>query len=128
MQPAFIDHIVIVVKELQRTEQFYSVFLGKPIHQDKESVVYKIGETKLFFVLPHGEFSRIDKDLGSLNHFAFGVRTSEELKRFENTMNDAGIKNSGIQIDKYGNKEFIWFDDPDNYRVELYCRPFDESR
>jgi hypothetical protein len=34
-----------------------------------------------------------------------------------------GIKQSGIQVDKYGNNEFIWFDDPDGYRVEFYCRP-----
>ena len=120
---SFIDHIVIVVQDLRRTEEFYTVFLREPIHADAESVVYQIGETKLFFVLPDGEFSKTDKDLGSLNHVAFGVRTPKELRESETILNKARIKHSGIQIDKYGNKEFIWFDDPDGYRVEFYCRP-----
>lgn len=124
MQSTFIDHIVIVVRELHRTTQFYSVFLGKPIHQDNESIAYQIGQTKLFFVLPYGEFNKTDKDLGSLNHLAFGVRTADELRVFEKALNEAKIENSGIKVDKYGNKEFIWFDDPDGYRVEFYCRPY----
>ena len=120
---SFIDHIVIVVQDLRRTEQFYTVFLREPVHVDAESVAYQIGETKLFFVLPYGQFSKTDKDEGSLNHVAFGVRTSKELSESETILNKAKIKHSGIQIDRYGNKEFIWFDDPDGYRVEFYCRP-----
>ena len=58
-----------------------------------------------------------------MNHLAFGVRTGEELREFEKTLNDAGITNSGIKTDKYGNKEFIWFDDPSGIRLEIYCRP-----
>ena len=122
MQPSFIDHVVIIAKDLGRTERFYSVFLGEPVHQDAESVAYKIGETKLFFVLPYGSFEKTDKDSGSLNHLAFGVRTLEELRQFEKALEDAGIKHSGVQLDKYGNKDFIWFDDPDSYRLEFYCR------
>lgn len=112
-----------MIKNVEETEQFYSSFLGKPEHQDKEQVAYKIGDTKIFFGLAYGDFEKSDKDKSSLNHIAFGVRSTEELKEFEKTLNDAGIKNSGILIDKYGNKEFIWFDDPNGYRLEFYCRP-----
>jgi catechol 2,3-dioxygenase-like lactoylglutathione lyase family enzyme len=125
MQPLFIDHIVIIAREIERTERFYSVFLGKPEHRDAESVCFKIGATKLFFVLPYGDFEKTDKDSGSLNHLAFGVRTLAELRDFERTLEDAGIKQSGVLMDKYGNKEFLWFDDPDGYRLEFYCRPAD---
>jgi len=122
---SFIDHIVIVVQDLGRTELFYTAFLLEPVHSDAESVAYQIGETKIFFVLPYGEFSKTDKDRGSLNHVAFGVRTPKELRESETILNEAKIKHSGIQIDRYGNKEFIWFDDPDGYRVEFYCRPLE---
>jgi catechol 2,3-dioxygenase-like lactoylglutathione lyase family enzyme len=122
MQPLFIDHIVIIAKELERTERFYSVFLGEPEHRDAESVCFKVGETKLFFVLPYGDFEKTGKDSGSLNHLAFGVRTLNELRGFEGVLRKAGIQHSGVQLDKYGNKEFIWFDDPDGYRLEFYCR------
>ncbi len=123
MQPKYIDHLVVIVKSIEETEKFYSSFLGKPEHQDKEQVTYKIGETKIFFGLPYGDFEKVDKDKSSLNHLSFGVKISEELKEFEKILNNAGIKNSGIQIDKYGSKEFIWFDDPNGYRLECYCRP-----
>lgn len=123
MKPKYIDHLVIIVKNTEETERFYSSFLGKPEHQDKDQVVYKIGDTKIFFGLAYGEFEKVNKDKSSLNHLAFGVKTSEELKEFEMTLNNASIKNSRIQIDKYGSKEFIWFDDPNGYRLECYCRP-----
>lgn len=121
MQPKFIDHIVLIVKNIEETEKFYTSFLGKPVQIDKEQVAYKVGETKIFFGLAYGEYEKSDKDKTSLNHLAFGVRTGEELREFEKTLNEANIKNSGIKIDKYGNKEFIWFDDPSGIRLEIYC-------
>jgi glyoxylase I family protein len=125
MQISFIDHIVIIVKNIQETEKFYSNFLGSPEYHEEETVVYKIGDTKVFFVLPHGEFEKTDKDKSGLNHIAFGVRTLEELKSFESILNKTAIQHSGIKTDKYGNKEFIWFDDPSDIRVEIYCRPLE---
>lgn len=123
MELKFIDHIVLVVKNIEETEKFYSSFLGKPDHQDENQVAYKIGETKIFFGLPFGEYEKSDKDKTSLNHLAFGVKTPEELRGVEKVLNEAGIQNSGIKIDKYGNREFIWFDDPSGIRLEIYCRP-----
>jgi len=125
MQISFIDHIVIIVKSIQETEKFYSGFLGLPEYVSEETVVYKIGGTKVFFVLPHGEFEKTDKDKSGLNHIAFGVRTLEELKSFEALLNKTSIQHSGIKTDKYGNKEFIWFDDPSDIRLEIYCRPLE---
>ena len=122
MKPKFIDHIVLIVKDVKETEKFYSAFLGKPEQLDKEQVAYKIGNTKIFFGLPYGEYGTLDKDKGGLNHLAFGVRNLDELKELEATLNKADIKHSGIQIDKYGGKEFIWFDDPNGYRLEFYLR------
>jgi catechol-2,3-dioxygenase len=122
MTPTSIDHLVIIVKNIEETEKFYTKFLGNPLELTEEQVVYTIGETKIFFGLPYSEWKEIDKDASGLNHLAFGVRTPEELRKFEKTLNDGDIKNSGVQIDKWGNKEFIWFDDPNGYRLEFYCR------
>lgn len=123
MQPKFIDHIVIIVKNLKKTKSFYNKFLGEPQEKYDDSVSYKIGDTKIFFGLPYGEWQDSDKDHTSLNHLAFGVRTPDELKEFEKLLNDSGIKNSGLQIEKDSKRDFIWFDDPDGYRLEIYCRP-----
>lgn len=123
MKPKYIDHIVLIVKDVEATAKFYSTFLGEPIQKDKEQVSYQIGEIKLFFGLPYKDYVLGDKDSYSLNHLAFGVRNIDELKQFEKILNDAVITNKGIRLDKYGKREYVSFDDPDGYRIEFYHRP-----
>lgn len=124
MKPELIDHIVLLVKELGRTKAFYSAFLGDLVHEDKESISFQVGHTKVFFALPYRDDKEFvfDKDRIGLNHIAFGVGAIEELKAFEKQLGENGIKHSGIQIDKYGGEEFLWFDDPDGIRLEFYLR------
>jgi len=123
MQPKYIDHIVLISKNIEITHNFYGHFLGEPESKDEYSICWKIGEIKLFFVIGEKDYILGDKDSYSLNHLAFGVTSTEELKTFEKILNDAGIANKGIRIDKYGGKEYISFDDPDGYRIEFYNRP-----
>ena len=125
MKPEFVDHIVLMVSNVKKSKEFYSKFLGREIQENKESVAFQVGDTKLFLGLPYKwiKNNKFDKNRIGLNHLAFGVRTLEELKKFEKILNDSKIKNSGIQIDKYGKKEFIWFNDPDGIRLEFYLRP-----
>lgn len=99
MKPKFIDHIVIIVRDVKSTADFYSWFLGKPIQIDKEQVAFQVGETKLFFGLPYGEYEKYDKDKCGLNHLAFGVRSLDELKKFVDILDKAEIKHSSIKID-----------------------------
>jgi catechol-2,3-dioxygenase len=122
MTPQFIDHLVFMVKDIRETENFYTAFLGIPMYFENDQLVYKTGDTRLFFVAA-AEWAASDKDKSGLNHLAFGVKTDEELRDFENALNTGGIQNSGILIDKYGNKPYIWFDDPNGLRLEFYCRP-----
>jgi len=124
MNSIFIDHIVLIVSSIQRTKRFYSSFLGKPHSQDKDAIAYTIGNTKLFFAPPYKKIKNnvFNSDRIGLNHLAFGVRTHNELKRFEQKLIKAKIKNSRIQIDKHGKKEYVWFDDPDKIRIEFYLR------
>jgi len=83
-----------------------------------------IGESKLFLGLPYNkiENNKFNKDRIGLNHLAFGASSLEELKELESILSKNKIKNSGIIIDKYGKKEFIWFDDSDGIRLEFYLR------
>lgn len=125
MNPLFIDHILIMVKDLNKTKKFYSKLFGKPIHIAKDSVAWQFGDTKVFFGLPFKEVENnfFDRNKIGLNHLAWGVRTLDELKQWKRKLDEIGIANSGILIDRYGNREYIWFDDPDGIRQELYFRP-----
>lgn len=117
-----IHHIVISVKNLKRSIKFYEAFLGKPT-VSKYDAHWRLGDTMLFLVPPYKKFSRrFDKHNLGLNHVAFQVRSLNELEKYERALNKARIKNSGIQVDKYGKKPFIWFDDPDKIRLELYLK------
>lgn len=117
-----IDHIVISVKNLKSSTKFYSSFLGKAT-TSKEDVSWKLGDTKLFITSPYKRNAlKFDKANLGLNHIAFRVSTKKELASYLQKLNKAEIVNSGILIDKYSKKEFVWFDDPDGIRLEFYLR------
>ena len=122
MGPQFIDHLVIVAKDLRETERFYASFLGTPLAFREGLVAFKVGDTKLIFRPAAGEWEAIDKDRSSLNHFAFGVRTLVELKELEAVLNSADIK-SNIKTDENGNMKYIWLDDPNGIRLEIFYSP-----
>jgi len=124
IRPLFVDHLVWRVRDLSRTEKFYAVLFGAPPHRSADSLMYQVGDTRLFFTVcrrPSG--GAYDKEGVGLNHFALGVRTLEDLQKIAAQLDAAGIMHGGIQIDPYGSKEFIWMDDPDGLRVEFYRRP-----
>ncbi len=122
--PQFVDHLVFRVADLSKSERFYTLLLGQPPHRTEDSIMYQVGHTRVFFTLcEQPEPEPYAKEEVGLNHLAFGVRTLEELQAIQEQLGRAGIPNSGIKIDRYGQKEFIWLDDLDNMRVEFYLRP-----
>ena len=124
MLPAvYVDHLVFRVQNLNKSEVFYRTLFGEAISRGEDSLLFQAGETKLFFTASIQEFSGpYDKEQPGMNHFAFGVRQPSLLREILDHLNSSGLQHSGIQIDSYGNKEFIWLDDPDGFRLEFYCR------
>ncbi len=123
-RPQFVDHLVWRVRDLSQTEKFYAALLGTPDHRAKDSIMYQVGDTRLFFTRCQGQASgTYDKEKVGLNHFALGVRTQEDLTKIETQLDAAGIAHSGIKLDSYGGTPFLWMDDPDGLRVEFYLRP-----
>ena len=120
----FVDHIVILVADLDRTKRFYTALLRTPPHGTSDGVMYQVGETRLFFaVSEQSQTDAYDKERVGLNHLAFGVRRLEELQCICGQLDGAGIRHSGIRMDRYGEREFVWLDDPDGMRIEFYLRP-----
>jgi glyoxylase I family protein len=122
--PTLIDHLVFRVADLDRTELFYTKLLGQPSYRDGEGLMYITGGTRLFFTLvDESRKGTYDKENIGLNHLAFGARTTEELHTIQEQLSRNGIMHSGVKLDSYGLKEFIWLDDPDGMRIEFYLRP-----
>ena len=122
--PQFVDHLVFRVAELGRTERFYTALLGQPPHRTEDSVMYQVGDARLFFTRSvQQQPGAYEKEAVGLNHLAFGVRTLEELQMIQGQLDRGGIRHSLIKMDRSGQKEFIWLDDPDGMRIEFYLRP-----
>lgn len=121
MQPKIVEHISIIVKDINRTESFYSRFLGSSILKNENLVVFKVGDTRIFFKLsPTSDTgSEYNKDGIGMNHIGFGVETMDELKQFQQFLSEQGVECSEIKTGKFGN-EYVWFDDPDGIRLEIY--------
>ena len=121
--PQSIDHLVFRVSALDRTERFYTALLSQQPERAEGSLMYEVGDTRLFFTTSTEASPAVyDKEKVGLNHIAFSIRTLTELQTLEQQLNAAEIPNSGIKLDQYGLKEFIWLDDPDGIRLEFYLR------
>jgi catechol 2,3-dioxygenase-like lactoylglutathione lyase family enzyme len=80
--PTFVDHLVFRVAELDRTERFYTVLLGHTPHKTEGSLMYKTGDTRLFFTRCDQHISGLqDKEKVGLNHLAFGGEHLGNWKR-----------------------------------------------
>jgi catechol-2,3-dioxygenase len=120
--PRFVDHLVFFVGDVSRSLRFYEILLGPPAQDSEDSAMFMVGDARLFFVRAKVLDQAFDKQRVGLNHLAFGARTIEELRQTAAQLDKAGVVHSGIRIDHYGNREFLWFDDPDGMRVEFYPR------
>lgn len=119
--PTFVDHLVFRVRDMNRTERFYTVLLGNPFKADGY-ILYMVGDTRLFFTPSTDLASPYGKENIGLNHIALGVRTPEELQKVESQLNQGRIAHSGIKIWQDGLTKYIWLDDPDGIRVEFWLR------
>lgn len=121
--PASIDHMVFRISAFDQTKSFYSVLLGPPACEDEHSLIYLVGGTRIFFTLAdETQVGTYDKEKIGLNHLAFSVRSLVELEAIQGQLESCQVPHSGIKVDQYGLREFIWLDDPDGLRIEFYLR------
>ena len=119
----FIDHLVLTITDLTRTESFYTAIFGPPSYQTDHSVMYQIDQTMLFLQVPENVVpDRFNPHRVGLDHVAFNIPTVDELTDVARLLDAASIKHSGIHIDKHSGKEKIWLDDPDGIRLEFFIR------
>lgn len=120
-----IHHIAIIVSNYEISKNFYVNILGFEIIREnyrKERNSYKldlkIGDSEIELFSMNECPKRLTKpEACGLRHLAFRVNNIEDVIA---ELNLNGIMTEPIRIDKYTNKKFTFFNDPDGLPLELH--------
>ncbi|MGH7826121.1 MAG: VOC family protein [Candidatus Binatia bacterium] len=113
LQVSGIDHVVLHVKDLARSKNFYVDFLGMEVdHERSWQCFLKCGSqgVALFEI-------EDDADVhggSEVNHVALRLASGDH-ERVKATLQNAGIEVSG----RSGDPSCIYFSDPDGHRLQL---------
>lgn len=124
-----LSHIAVTVSDLDRSREFYGqLFESDPVlDEDVGSfyhVVYAIGNGTLFGLHTHptpNDQPDFSEFRSGLDHVSFGLPTRADLEKWEDRLNELGIKHGGIVDAPYGSG--LSFRDPDNIALELFAPP-----
>ncbi len=125
IHPERLGHVVIKVRNLERSRKFYTEVLGMDVMMDVPNIpgVFLANnrrdhhEIALFEVGSEAEGLR-PKQIG-LSHIAFRLRNEEELRAAYKEFKEKHVPIS-FTVD-HGVTKSIYFRDPDEHELEVYC-------
>jgi lactoylglutathione lyase len=113
-----LDHIVILVSEIEHCILFYNTLLPLIGFEKKSDHVFGNSEGIFLDIRQSGEPSHGYHRHGpGLNHIGFTARNRAELEAVGRSMADAGFEVPEIQ--KFGDNRALFLRDMDGMRVEL---------
>ena len=118
-----IHHVVLTIRDLRETEDFYTKIFGPSLFSTVSTAIYQVGQTMLIFTQKESiprQMQKFDPSNIGLEHLAFGLKSLSELQQVHEVLTVNGIENSGIHIDDSSHKEKIWLNDPSDIRIEFY--------
>ena len=125
IQARRIGHVVLKVRDAQRSKDFYTRTLGLKVAYDSPGAVFLSFGTQhhdlALFQLATG--AAADATAPGLHHTAWQLGSFEELQAAYRE-----LQAMGIDVDStiaHNVTRSVYFHDPDGNRVELYCDLFD---
>lgn len=118
-----IDHVAIVVKDMDRSIKYYTEVLnlvvlydGRNDGGDKKSFLGK--KEKSFVALTEDKQKNCDeKIVESVSHIAFRVDNTEEAREI---LESRGVEFVEIKVSEDGKSKAYHFLDPDGFELEIY--------
>jgi catechol 2,3-dioxygenase-like lactoylglutathione lyase family enzyme len=119
-----IDHIAIVVSDMDRSIKFYNEVLGLKIHHDgrREGERKKsfLGTKSATLVALTEDENRGKEEAGSVHgvdHVAFRV---DDVEKASKVLKERGVEFIEEKLDKDGKGKSYHFFDPDGLELEIY--------
>jgi len=126
VQPKRVGHLVLNVKNVQKSTQFYTEVLGFQVALQKKDATFltcgKIHHDLALFQASE-DAAPIQKGALGLNHMALQVEDFDMLTEYHSILKDVGI------IDRttdHGMTSSIYLTDPDGNGIELFCNNQDD--
>ncbi|WP_028222389.1 VOC family protein [Paraburkholderia oxyphila] len=130
LRPRRLGHMVLMVRDIHRSAQFYTEVLGLKVSDwiGDQMVFLRAGSDHHDLAL-----SQLPKDSPDfddlprytrpgLEHFSYLVESYEEMERSVQVLQSHGVEIvRGIGRHGPGNNLFLVFKDPDGNNVEIYC-------
>ncbi|MEW6299619.1 MAG: VOC family protein [Thermodesulfobacteriota bacterium] len=125
IHPERIAHVVIKVRDLERSRAFYTGILGMQVMKDVPQIRACFlsfngrdhHEVALFEIGPQAEAPKANQT--GLLHFAFRLRSEEDLRAAYQELKDKGVPISFTV--NHGVSKSVYFRDPDGNELEVYC-------
>ena len=123
IKPQRLGHLVLRVRDLKRSEEFYNKILGL-------KVTGRAGDMMTFFSSTDDHHDLAITKLGEdapgpdpnrvgLYHFAYQLGSLDELKEAYRFLGEKGVKIAGMG--DHGQTKSLYFFDPDGNEIEVYC-------
>ena len=124
IKPRQLGHLVLRVRNLERSEDFYSRVLGLEVKgragdsmvffRSNKDVDHDLAIAKIADDAPSPEATRV-----GLYHFAYELGSIDELKEAYRTLNEEGVTIAGFG--DHGDTKGLYLLDPDGIEIELYA-------
>lgn len=119
-----LSHVAIRVTDLARSRAFYAGVLGFPaIFESDDVVLFQVGTSRLALRGGSAETAggdRFDPFRVGLDHLAFAVDDPELLYDMQRVLDQAGVRNEGVEDDPPNARALVFYD-PDGIALEMYA-------
>ena len=126
-----VSHLSLSVRDLDRSLTFYGDTLGLPVQQPPQDgevfagrqAILRVGRTGVSLQEHAGaDGEAFDPRRCGLDHLAFDVGERDELERWVERLDAAGVEHSGVKDVLGWDHEMIELRDPDGIQLELFAR------
>jgi catechol 2,3-dioxygenase len=125
--PLQVGHVALNVRDVKRSEQFYTEAVGLEIASQAEGATFLTCGTLhhdiVLFQTPQPEGEAAQPAVG-LNHIAFQVPDRAALRGRYDLLTHRGIN---VRTVEHNTTLSLYFHDPDGNRIELYCDRYDNG-